>query len=101
MTTNRALIVVDMQNDFMPGGPLGVTGGDEIVETINRLAQTFSNVVLTQDWHTPGHTSFASSHAGSAGWDCSWLPINASAFSSAGGRLVNEAAGPSDTRKGA
>jgi nicotinamidase/pyrazinamidase len=64
MTTNRALIVVDMQNDFMPGGPLGVTGGDEIVETINRLAQTFSNVVLTQDWHTPGHTSFASSHAG-------------------------------------
>jgi nicotinamidase/pyrazinamidase len=64
MPANRALIVVDMQNDFMPGGPLGVTGGDEIVETINRLAQTFSNVVLTQDWHTPGHTSFASSHAG-------------------------------------
>lgn len=64
MPTDRALIVVDMQNDFMPGGALAVPGGDTIVETINRLARQFSNVVLTQDWHCPGHTSFASSHPG-------------------------------------
>lgn len=64
MTSKRALIVVDMQNDFMPGGPLGVTGGDEIIPVINKLAQNFENVVLTQDWHCPGHTSFASSHPG-------------------------------------
>lgn len=64
MDKHRALIVVDMQNDFMPGGALAVPGGDEIVETINRLAQGFETVVLTQDWHCPGHSSFASAHAG-------------------------------------
>jgi nicotinamidase/pyrazinamidase len=64
--SNRALLVVDMQNDFMPGGALAVPGGHDIVATINRLAAQFSNVVLTQDWHTPGHTSFASSHPGKA-----------------------------------
>lgn len=64
MPADRALIVVDMQNDFMPGGALAVPGGDTIVETVNRLARQFSNVVLTQDWHCPGHTSFASSHPG-------------------------------------
>jgi nicotinamidase/pyrazinamidase len=53
-----------MQNDFMPGGALAVPGGDDIVETINRLAGQFANVVLTQDWHCPGHASFASSHEG-------------------------------------
>jgi nicotinamidase/pyrazinamidase len=64
MPADRALIVVDMQNDFMPGGALAVPEGDTIVETINRLARQFSNVVLTQDWHCPGHASFASSHPG-------------------------------------
>ncbi|HTI01604.1 MAG TPA: bifunctional nicotinamidase/pyrazinamidase [Acidisoma sp.] len=64
MPADRALIVVDMQNDFMPGGALAVPEGDTIVETINRLARRFSNVVLTQDWHCPGHASFASSHPG-------------------------------------
>jgi nicotinamidase/pyrazinamidase len=64
MSTSRALLVVDMQNDFMPGGALAVPGGDEIVGTINHLARQFTTVVLTQDWHCPGHTSFASSHAG-------------------------------------
>jgi nicotinamidase/pyrazinamidase len=64
MSANRALIVVDMQNDFMPGGALAVPGGDEIVATINRLARRFDKVVLTQDWHCPGHASFASSHPG-------------------------------------
>lgn len=62
MPADRALIVVDMQNDFMPGGALAVPGGHEIVHAINRLARQFTDVVLTQDWHCPGHTSFASSH---------------------------------------
>jgi nicotinamidase/pyrazinamidase len=59
-----ALVVVDVQNCFIPGGSLAVGKGDEIVPLINRLAQGFENVVLTQDWHTPGHISFASSHPG-------------------------------------
>lgn len=58
------LLVVDVQNCFIPGGSLAVNGGDEIVPIINRLVPAFRNVVLTQDWHTPGHISFASSHAG-------------------------------------
>jgi len=59
-----ALIVVDVQNCFIPGGSLAVAKGDEIVPLINTLARNFQNVVLTQDWHTPGHVSFASSHPG-------------------------------------
>ncbi len=58
------LIVVDVQNDFCPGGSLAVAGGDEVVPVINALAKRFSNIVLTQDWHPPGHSSFASSHPG-------------------------------------
>jgi nicotinamidase/pyrazinamidase len=58
------LIVVDMQNDFCPGGHLAVPGGHEVVPLINRLAHGFKHVVLTQDWHPNGHLSFASSHAG-------------------------------------
>lgn len=58
------LLVVDMQNDFVPGGALAVKGGDEIVPIVNRLAAGFEHVILTQDWHPPGHISFASSHAG-------------------------------------
>lgn len=61
---SAALIVVDVQNCFVPGGTLPVAKGDEVVPVINRLAQSFENVVITQDWHTPAHTSFASSHAG-------------------------------------
>jgi len=56
------LIVVDVQNDFCPGGALAVPRGDEIVPIVNRLAARFRNVVLTQDWHPPGHFSFASTH---------------------------------------
>ena len=59
-----ALIVVDVQNCFTPGGSLAVPKGDEVVPVINRLAKSFRWVVLTQDWHTPGHASFASAHAG-------------------------------------
>lgn len=57
-----ALIVVDVQHCFTPGGSLAVEKGDEIVPLINRIAGRFENVVLTQDWHTPGHVSFASTH---------------------------------------
>jgi nicotinamidase/pyrazinamidase len=58
------LIVVDVQNDFCPGGGLAVPDGDAVVPTINRLARRFRHVVLTQDWHTPAHASFASSYPG-------------------------------------
>jgi len=58
------LLVVDIQNDFCPGGKLAVPHGDEVVPSINRLASRFRRVVLTQDWHPPGHRSFASSHPG-------------------------------------
>ena len=61
---NDVLIVVDVQNDFCPGGALAVPRGDEIVPIVNRLAARFHNVVLTQDWHPPGHFSFASTHPG-------------------------------------
>jgi nicotinamidase/pyrazinamidase len=58
------LLVVDVQNDFCPGGQLPVPSGDKVVPLINRVASRFAHVVLTQDWHPPGHLSFASSHAG-------------------------------------
>ncbi len=57
-----ALLVIDMQNDFMPGGALAVAGGDEIIPGINALAARFDHVILTQDWHPGGHISFASTH---------------------------------------
>ena len=59
-----ALIVVDIQNDFCPGGALGIAGGDAIIPLVNRLVEKFDHVVLTQDWHPAGHSSFASSHPG-------------------------------------
>jgi nicotinamidase/pyrazinamidase len=65
-TSDTALIVVDVQNDFCPGGALAVPGGDAVVGPINRLIERFDNVILTQDWHPAGHSSFASSHAGQA-----------------------------------
>ena len=58
------LIVVDIQNDFCPGGALAVPNGDEVVPIINSLAARFRHVVLTQDWHPRGHSSFASTHPG-------------------------------------
>lgn len=61
-----ALLVVDLQNDFCPGGALAVPGGDELAPIVNRLADRYSHVLLTQDWHPPGHLSFASSHPGRA-----------------------------------
>ena len=58
------LVIIDVQNDFCPGGLLAVPGGDEVVHIVNRLAHGFKHVVLTQDWHPAGHSSFASSHPG-------------------------------------
>lgn len=59
---NHALLVIDVQNDFCPGGALAVSGGDTIVPGINALMAEFPSVILTQDWHPAGHSSFASSH---------------------------------------
>jgi nicotinamidase/pyrazinamidase len=61
---SSALLVIDVQNCFLPGGSLAVKEGDQVVSVINRIAKAFTNVVLTQDWHTEGHVSFASSHGG-------------------------------------
>lgn len=61
---DEALIVVDVQNDFCPGGALAVAGGDEIIARINALMDDFSTVVLTQDWHPADHSSFAANHPG-------------------------------------
>jgi nicotinamidase/pyrazinamidase len=66
VTDRDLLLVVDVQNDFCPGGALAVPGGDEIVPAVNRLARDFAHVILTQDWHPPGHSSFASAHPGHA-----------------------------------
>ncbi|MFL9871805.1 bifunctional nicotinamidase/pyrazinamidase [Paraburkholderia megapolitana] len=68
------LLVVDVQNDFMPGGALAVAHGDEIVPVVNELARGFAHVVLTQDWHPAGHRSFAANHAGRKPFDSIALP---------------------------
>ncbi len=70
----KALIVIDVQNDFCPGGALAVPGGDEIVAGINVLMDGFESVILTQDWHPSGHSSFASSHSGKAPLDLIDMP---------------------------
>ena len=64
----QALLVIDVQNDFCPGGALAVARGDEVVPIVNRLSAQFGSAVLTQDWHPPGHRSFASSHPGQAAY---------------------------------
>lgn len=70
----HALLVIDVQNDFCPGGALAVTDGDAIVPGINALMDDFSAVILTQDWHPAGHSSFASSHPGKSGMDLIDMP---------------------------
>jgi nicotinamidase/pyrazinamidase len=72
-----ALIVVDVQNDFCPGGSLAVAGGDEIVPLVNNLGRRFATVVLTQDWHPAAHSSFASSHPGRAPFETVDMPYGA------------------------
>ncbi|MCK9549908.1 bifunctional nicotinamidase/pyrazinamidase [Aquamicrobium sp.] len=61
---DEALVVIDLQNDFCPGGALAVAGGDEIVPLVNDLIRSADHVIMTQDWHPAGHSSFASSHPG-------------------------------------
>jgi len=68
------LLAIDLQNDFMPGGALAVARGDEIVPLVNHLAQSFTNVVLTQDWHPAQHVSFAANHPGRQPFESITLP---------------------------
>src|SRR5437762_11702766 len=68
------LAVIDVQNCFVPGGTLPVPEGDRIIPIINRLAPAFRHVVITQDWHTKGHISFASSHPGKKPFETTSLP---------------------------
>ncbi len=70
----NALIVIDVQNDFCPGGALAVPEGDQIVPGINALMDDFDTVVLTQDWHPAGHSSFASSHDGKSPYELIDMP---------------------------
>ena len=72
--SDTALIAIDVQNDFCPGGALAVPAGDEAVPEINELIDRFDHVVLTQDWHPAGHSSFASSHAGKNPFDTTTMP---------------------------
>ncbi|WP_298859177.1 bifunctional nicotinamidase/pyrazinamidase [uncultured Sulfitobacter sp.] len=73
----HALLVIDVQNDFCPGGALAVAGGDEIVAGINAFMGQFDAVILTQDWHPAGHSSFASVHDGKAPYDMIEMPYGA------------------------
>lgn len=72
--SKSALIVVDVQNCFIDGGTLPVKGGAAVVPVINKLAASFENIVVTQDWHTPGHASFASTHAGKKPFETTSMP---------------------------
>jgi nicotinamidase/pyrazinamidase len=68
------LLIIDVQNDFCSGGALAVNDGDAVVPVVNRLIERFDHVVLTQDWHPPGHSSFATSHPGSAPFESMTMP---------------------------
>ncbi|WP_295477609.1 bifunctional nicotinamidase/pyrazinamidase [uncultured Pseudomonas sp.] len=72
-----ALLVIDMQYDFMPGGALAVADGDALVPLINQLGQRFARVIVTQDWHPAGHVSFAASHPGRVPFESISLPYGA------------------------
>ena len=72
--TNDVLLAIDVQNDFCPGGALAVGEGDAVVPVINALTERFDHVVLTQDWHPAGHSSFASVHSGSAPFEVITMP---------------------------
>ncbi|QAX85228.1 bifunctional nicotinamidase/pyrazinamidase [Pseudomonas sp. DTU12.3] len=74
ISPRSALLVIDVQNDFTPGGQLAVPEGDQIVPLINRLAGLFKQVIIAQDWHPAGHASFASSHPGRKPYDVIELP---------------------------
>jgi len=69
ITPHDVLLVIDIQNDFCPGGALAVPGGDAVIEVIQKVAPNFEHVILTQDWHPQGHSSFASAHPGKKPYD--------------------------------
>ena len=71
---DAALVIIDVQNDFCPGGALEVPDGDAVIPVINQIAPRFSAYILAQDWHPPGHLSFASSHEGKAPFETATLP---------------------------
>jgi nicotinamidase-related amidase len=71
---NTVLVIVDVQNDFCAGGPLAVPDADGILPVVNGLMRDFQRVILTQDWHPPGHTSFASSHPGHQVYERMMMP---------------------------
>ncbi|MEK9961287.1 MAG: nicotinamidase, partial [Rhodobiaceae bacterium] len=70
----KALVVIDPQIDFCPGGALAVADGDSIMQPINAMMGAFDMVILTQDWHPQGHSSFASSHEGAAPFTLTEMP---------------------------
>lgn len=74
MPSDTVLIVIDVQNDFCPGGALAVPEGDQVVPEINRLIASHDHVLLTQDWHPAGHTSFASQHPGKSPFETVQMP---------------------------
>jgi nicotinamidase/pyrazinamidase len=74
MKQNHLLLIIDMQNDFCPGGKLAVAGGNDIVPLINQLAARFDHVVMTQDWHPADHSSFASQHKGAEAFSQITMP---------------------------
>ncbi|AVX89241.1 MULTISPECIES: bifunctional nicotinamidase/pyrazinamidase [Pseudomonas] len=74
ISPRSALLVIDVQNDFTPGGQLAVPEGDLIVPLINRLSGLFKQVIIAQDWHPSGHASFASSHPGRQPYEVIQLP---------------------------
>ena len=71
---DAAIVVIDVQNDFCPGGSLEVPDGDAVVPIINRVARRFAACILSQDWHPPGHLSFASNHENKAPFETTTLP---------------------------
>src|SRR5258705_3419176 len=74
LSDDDVLLVIDVQNDFCAGGALAVADGDAVVPVINRLTECFGHVALTQDWHPSGHSSFATSHPGSAAFETIRMP---------------------------
>lgn len=77
ITDNDVLVIVDPQNDFCPGGALAVAGGDDIMAPIAKIAELFTNIVVTQDYHPKGHSSFASQHEGKNPFDMIEMPYGA------------------------
>lgn len=73
-TADEAIVVIDIQNDFCPGGALAVTGGDDIIAQINALLPTYQTRILTQDWHPANHSSFATNHPGATAFSMIDMP---------------------------